>query len=139
MQFNYERTRLINAWERVTWSTGQASPPAAQRELDRTLAQIEWLLLRYGVSDVSAVASLPMPPSSPLRIHLLGPDSDPTEWATALRDLQSALEFYEGRSVPDEVRSALHAAKTGSALRPYYEWLQHQHQSESTETGSAAQ
>lgn len=123
MQFNYMKARFIAAWERVEWSKGQAVPPAPKRELDKAMAQIEWHLLRYGVADVRSVAVLPEEPSIPLRIHMMGPTDEPEDWASAMSEVIEAVKFYEGRQLPERVRRALSAARTGAELSPYFEWL----------------
>ena len=58
-----------------------------------------------------------------LRIHMMGPTDEPEDWASAMSEVIEAVKFYEGRQLPERVRRALSAARTGAELSPYFEWL----------------
>lgn len=126
MQFNYRKDRLLDAWKRIEWSKMQDPPPAPVRDLQSVQSHIEWLLLRYGVSEAWSTGGAPENPR-PLAIHFVSSNSLPEDWERALRRLADALSFYEGFRLPEEVVTAVRNASAGALeLAPYYRWLAEQ-------------
>lgn len=126
MQFNYRKDRLLEAWKRIEWSKMQDPSPAAVRDLQSTQSHIEWLLLRYGVSEAWSTGGLPEHPR-PLVIPFVDRHSLPSDWERKLRDLAEALSFYEGLRLPEDVVSAVkNTPASALELVPYYRWLAEQ-------------